>query len=443
MVACRPVSMAILSLVPTPSLAATRIGSLKPAALRSNSAPKPPRSASAPGRRVDRGQRLDGLDQGVAGIDVDAGVAVGDRGAVVPASWHGNLEGPLPTFALMLARCMRGIADRGRESVGSGRSRRWMPLRPARRGMADSTKPGIGASARRRPRRRPAAGGGADACGRRIRRGSGRAARTPCSRSATIPSRRARTMPSAAKDKALADGQQAAFRSLLKRLVPVTAYARIKRLAARQGRRPGRRRQGALGAQLLDRLHRQPRFLVPVEGRARPAAPRGHPVHGRAGAGAHRRSGLARGRGRLARKGEAAWTNVWKGLDLEHALTPVKLQALKKEIAPATVEALAGRRRQRHPHAGRRLRQRARPPRRRRARRRDQAAQRHADRPRRRRRLHAQAGLPRRRGRPRLRQRAGRRRLARHPRGPLEGHQVAQRRRWWRRWRRGRRRPIC
>ena len=29
----------------------------------------------------------------------------------------------------------------------------------------------------------------------------------------------------AAKDKALADGQQAAFRSLLKRLVPVTAYA--------------------------------------------------------------------------------------------------------------------------------------------------------------------------------------------------------------------------
>ena len=41
-------------------------------------------------------------------------------------------------------------------------------------------------------------------------------------------------------------------------------------------------------------------------------------------------------------KGEAAWTNAWKGLDLEHALTPVKLQALKKEIAPATVEALAG-----------------------------------------------------------------------------------------------------
>jgi len=36
----------------------------------------------------------------------------------------------------------------------------------------------------------------------------------------------------AAKDKALADGQQAAFRSLLKRLVPVTDYDRLKRLGA-------------------------------------------------------------------------------------------------------------------------------------------------------------------------------------------------------------------
>ncbi len=53
-VACRPVSIAILTLVPTPSLAATRIGSLNPAAFRSNRPPKPPISASAPGRRVER-----------------------------------------------------------------------------------------------------------------------------------------------------------------------------------------------------------------------------------------------------------------------------------------------------------------------------------------------------------------------------------------------------
>src|SRR5690606_37453429 len=48
------VSMAILSLVPTPSLAATRTGSTKPAALRSKRPPKPPISPSAPGRRVER-----------------------------------------------------------------------------------------------------------------------------------------------------------------------------------------------------------------------------------------------------------------------------------------------------------------------------------------------------------------------------------------------------
>jgi hypothetical protein len=50
---------------------------------------------------------------------------------------------------------------------------------------------------------------------------------------------------------------------------------------------------------------------------------------------------LWRAEASAAPKGEAAWTNVWKGLDLEHALTPVKLQALKKEIAPDAVNALA------------------------------------------------------------------------------------------------------
>ncbi len=36
----------------------------------------------------------------------------------------------------------------------------------------------------------------------------------------------------AAKEKALADGQEAAFRSLLKRVVPVTDYDRLKRLSS-------------------------------------------------------------------------------------------------------------------------------------------------------------------------------------------------------------------
>ena len=70
-------SIAILTLVPTPSLAATRIGSVKPAALRSNRPPKPPisRVGARPPRRAH--QRLDLLDHGIAGIDVDAGIRIG------------------------------------------------------------------------------------------------------------------------------------------------------------------------------------------------------------------------------------------------------------------------------------------------------------------------------------------------------------------------------
>jgi hypothetical protein len=39
---------------------------------------------------------------------------------------------------------------------------------------------------------------------------------------------------------------------------------------------------------------------------------------------------------------EPAWTGVWKGLDLEHALTPVRLQALRPAIRAETIAALAG-----------------------------------------------------------------------------------------------------
>ena len=40
----------------------------------------------------------------------------------------------------------------------------------------------------------------------------------------------------AAKERALLEGQQAALRSLLKRLVPVSAYPRVRRMPASQGR---------------------------------------------------------------------------------------------------------------------------------------------------------------------------------------------------------------
>src|SRR5258705_911199 len=52
MLSKRFISMASLSLVPTPSVDATRSGSLKPAAFKSNRPPKPPKSAAAPRRAV-------------------------------------------------------------------------------------------------------------------------------------------------------------------------------------------------------------------------------------------------------------------------------------------------------------------------------------------------------------------------------------------------------
>jgi hypothetical protein len=39
---------------------------------------------------------------------------------------------------------------------------------------------------------------------------------------------------------------------------------------------------------------------------------------------------------------QAAWTGNWRGLDLESSLTPIKLEALRKDVAPDLVAAVAG-----------------------------------------------------------------------------------------------------
>jgi len=144
----------------------------------------------------------------------------------------------------------------------------------------------------------------------------------------------------AAKDRALAEGQQAAFRSLLKRLVPVTAYARI---AALKGVKAGDLLEGVKvrsegnstteyiasldfsfqSKAVRDLLRREgipftdepaPTLtLIPVWRADRAAQP----------------------------KAEAKWTDAFRGLDLEHALAPVKLEALRNEVAPESLKALA------------------------------------------------------------------------------------------------------
>lgn len=143
-----------------------------------------------------------------------------------------------------------------------------------------------------------------------------------------------------AKDRALADGQQAAFRSLLKRLVPVTAHARLKNIRVAK---PGELLEGI---RVRSERNSPTEYIASLDFSFQPRAVRillqqegvpfveeqAPPVvvipvwRGAAGA---------------PPKDEAAWTNVWRGLDLEHALSPVNLQPLKAGIAPEAVAALA------------------------------------------------------------------------------------------------------
>jgi hypothetical protein len=145
----------------------------------------------------------------------------------------------------------------------------------------------------------------------------------------------------AAKKAAIADGQKAALRSLLKRLVPVTAYPRLHKLqiaradmllsgiSVRSERNSPTEYIANLDfafrpdgvRQLLDRenlpfvdIQAPPITIVPVW-QADTA-----PIPG---------------------VQADAWRNAWAAVDVAHALTPAKLEPLKPGIHPDTIAALA------------------------------------------------------------------------------------------------------
>jgi len=145
----------------------------------------------------------------------------------------------------------------------------------------------------------------------------------------------------AAKDRAIAEGQQAAFRSLLKRLSSVTAYAHIARLKdvnagdLVEGVRVRSERNSTteyIATLDFSFQSRGVRDLLRREGipfTDEPAPPLTVIPLLRAGPGA-------------PAKPDARWSESWSGLDLEHALAPVRLEGLKKEVGPETLNALAG-----------------------------------------------------------------------------------------------------
>lgn len=150
----------------------------------------------------------------------------------------------------------------------------------------------------------------------------------------------------AAKNRAIAEGQQAAFRSLLRRIVPVTAYNRLPKLKSTpvanliDGFSVRSERNSATDyiasydfsfqaeavRRLLDRegipfLDRQAPKVIVV------------PVY-RAPADASVPEAYT------AVRGADAWLYAWKSLDLANTLTPVDLAAPKREVHADTIKAL-------------------------------------------------------------------------------------------------------
>lgn len=142
-----------------------------------------------------------------------------------------------------------------------------------------------------------------------------------------------------AKEKALADGQQAALRALFKRIVPVTAYARLKRLGNVKAS------DLADGYAVRSERNSSTRYIATLDFSFQPQAVRD----------LLRREGVPyvdeqapsvvlvpvlREAGKLT---GGQWSEAWKGLDVEHTLTPVKLASLKPEIQEDTIrQAIEG-----------------------------------------------------------------------------------------------------
>ncbi len=143
-----------------------------------------------------------------------------------------------------------------------------------------------------------------------------------------------------AKNTALADGQQAALRSLFRRLVPVTAYRRLKAMP------PVKAADFVDGVSVRAERNSTTEYIATLDFSFQPAAVRDIlrrnqipfvdsqalqtvliPIY-RPMADAPFESG------------QGFWHEAWKGLDLVHTLSPLKLEALKPGITAETIQSL-------------------------------------------------------------------------------------------------------
>lgn len=147
----------------------------------------------------------------------------------------------------------------------------------------------------------------------------------------------------AAKEQAIADGQTAAFRSLLKRIVPVTAYARLKPL------RDMSIASLTDGFSVRSERNSTTEYIASLDFSFRPDAVRS----------VLRREGVpyideqapevvlmtaVRDAGKLERGGRVddAWRRVWSDLDVANTVTPLRIEGLKPVIHSDTLNTLIG-----------------------------------------------------------------------------------------------------
>lgn len=145
----------------------------------------------------------------------------------------------------------------------------------------------------------------------------------------------------AAKEQALADGRKAAFRSLLKRLVPVTAYPSLKTIEDVQVATMFD------GFTVRSESNSTTAYIATLDFSFRPDSVRNM----------LRRAGIPyveeqaqpvvliaalREGGKLVREGGEAdnWLGVWRELDLDHTLTPLRVDAVKPVIHNDTLAML-------------------------------------------------------------------------------------------------------
>jgi hypothetical protein len=146
----------------------------------------------------------------------------------------------------------------------------------------------------------------------------------------------------AAKKKAMDDGQQSAFHSLLKRLVPVTDFDRLKRLSSLKS-------SGFLeGVSVRSERNSSTRYIASLDFSFRADSVRsvlqqeGIPFVEDQAREITVVPVVRNADGTIdSGPGARAWTDVWKSLDLEHSLTPFSLQPIKPEIGADVLKSAA------------------------------------------------------------------------------------------------------